>query len=335
MQSYCSKRGVQYAVICNGHQLIAFLATRWDGVSPLEGNCLVCDGHLKIATEFSTIWQNLSPEGVGDKRLTRLLIKGEIEGIPRKLSTHITNYHYYRYRNDSQTTLRTLAELLIEDVPNTQELEEQFYNECYCESGALSQYALLSKAILNARYTALSLQDQGHPTIRKIKKSRKESALDLNTINGAIANRPFVILGDVGVGKTSFLKNLIYKVAREEFGRAVYIYIDLGSQAALEEHLEDFVRKEFNQQLFDRYQIDLHSGNFVRNVYRKEIERFKTGIYENIYNTNNALYEIKLVELLEEKLKDTGRHLTTSIRNLVRGQSRQVILILDNADQPF
>ncbi|MEE4378206.1 MAG: hypothetical protein V2J55_11955, partial [Candidatus Competibacteraceae bacterium] len=33
-QSYCSARGVQYAVVCNGHQLIAFLATRWDGVSP-------------------------------------------------------------------------------------------------------------------------------------------------------------------------------------------------------------------------------------------------------------------------------------------------------------
>ena len=66
VQSYCSARGVQYAVICNGHQLVAFLATRWDGVSPFEGNCLAFDGYLKIADEFPALWQNLSPEGVGE-----------------------------------------------------------------------------------------------------------------------------------------------------------------------------------------------------------------------------------------------------------------------------
>lgn len=332
-QSYCSDRGVQYAVVCNGHQLIAFLATRWDGVSPFEGNCLAFDGYLSMIAEFATVWQSLSPEGVGEKRLSRLLVKGEVEGIPRKLSNYVTNYHYYRYRNDPQTTLRTLAELLIEDIPNTPELEEQFYKECYCESGALSQYALVSKSILNARYAALFPPEEPGPAVQRLKPSRKEIAIDPATISGALARRPFVILGDVGVGKTSFLKNLIFKVAREEFGRAVYVYLDLGSQAALEEHLEDFVREEFHKQLLTRYKIDLQNRDFVRGVYNQDIERFKQSIYGDLFETDRTQYDAELRKLLADKIKDQGRHLTESIRHLVNGQSRQVILILDNADQ--
>lgn len=332
-QSYCSARGVQYAVVCNGHQLVAFLATRWDGVSPFDGNCLAFDGYLKMAAEFPSLWQNLSPEGVGEKRLSRLLVKGEVEGIPRKLSNYVTSYHYYRYKNSSQTTLRTLAELLIEDIPNTSELEEQFYNECYCESGALSQYSLVSKSILNSRYAALFPPDEPGPTVQRLKPSRKEIALDPTTISGALARRPFVILGDVGVGKSSFLKNLMFRVAREEFGRAVYVYIDLGSQAALEEHLEDFVRQEFIKQLLDRYQIDIQHRDFVHGVYNVDIERFREGIYGDLLDTDKAQYDSELRRLLVEKMKDQGRHLTASIRHIVNGQSKQVILILDNADQ--
>jgi GTPase SAR1 family protein len=41
-------------------------------------------------------------------------------------------------------------------------------------------------------------------------------------------------LGDAGVGKTSFLEDLIYVRAPQEFARAIHIYIDLGSKAALE-----------------------------------------------------------------------------------------------------
>jgi GTPase SAR1 family protein len=41
-------------------------------------------------------------------------------------------------------------------------------------------------------------------------------------------------LGDAGVGKTSFLEDLIYVRAPQEFAQAIHIYIDLGSKAALE-----------------------------------------------------------------------------------------------------
>ena len=332
-QGYCSSRGVQFAVICNGHQLVAFLATRWDGTSPFDGGCLAIDGYLQLKSEFPRIWQNLSPEGVGEKRLYRLLTRGSLVGIPRKLSSNVLNYHRYRYKSDTQSNLRTLAELLIEDIPNTPELEEQFYRECYCESGALSQYALVSKSILNARYAALFPAHEASPPVEPLKPSKDHLAIEPGTISEALSRRPFVLIGDVGVGKTSFLKHLIYRVAREEFGKSVYVYIDLGSQAALEEHLEEFVRKEFARQLFDRYGLDIEERNFVRGVYHAEIQRFRTSIYGDLYDADRERYQEKLREFLAEKLEELGHHLTAAIRHIVAGQSRQVILIIDNADQ--
>ena len=48
---YCTNRGVEVAVVCNGRQLIAFLAIRI-GQPPLEGNALVFRDHKHMVTDF-------------------------------------------------------------------------------------------------------------------------------------------------------------------------------------------------------------------------------------------------------------------------------------------
>ena len=52
VQRYCSDRGVELAVATNGHQLIAFLATRGDGIAPLEGRCFVINGYDNTSDSF-------------------------------------------------------------------------------------------------------------------------------------------------------------------------------------------------------------------------------------------------------------------------------------------
>ena len=91
-QLYCSSRGVQFAVVCNGHQFIVFLAVRFDGIAPLDGQCLVIDGYSHLTKEFPAVWQYLSPEGIGERKLTRLLTTGIMEGIPPKLCNFLTTY---------------------------------------------------------------------------------------------------------------------------------------------------------------------------------------------------------------------------------------------------
>ena len=333
VQGYCSDRGVELAVATNGHQIVAFLATRGDGTAPLDGRCLVINGYEQLQDEFPKVWQMLSPAGVAERRLNRLLNVGEDSALPRKMSSLLSNYPRYRYPSDLQATLRSLGELLLIDVVDQQEAEREFYERCYCESGALSQHALVSKRMLAARYASLFDQAKKAPNVEPVQTGPGKPVFTPELITEAISGRPIVLIGDVGVGKTSFLKHLMYISAYEEFQNAIYIYIDLGSQGALSAHSIDFVLAEIETQLYDCYQIDVYEDAFVRGVYHSEISRFQRGIYSGLREQDPRLYEQKLLAFLEDKTSHRDRHLKDAIAHIARGRQKQVVAVLDNADQ--
>ncbi|MGZ8876414.1 MAG: hypothetical protein ACXW1F_08075 [Halobacteriota archaeon] len=224
VQRYCSERGVEVAVATNGPQLIAFLATRNDGKAPLKGRCLVTYSYKHLLDNFPKVWQMLSPAGIAERRLNRLLNVGQDASLPDKMSAYLLQYPLYRYSSDLQSSLRTISDLLLVDVVEQPEVERSFYEKCYCESGALSQHALVSKAILSSRYAAIFTPSEPGPAILPIMSGRGKPALTPSVMAESYSQRPLVLIGDVGVGKTSFLKHLIYVSAFEEFKKSVYIH---------------------------------------------------------------------------------------------------------------
>ena len=62
----------------------------------------------------------------------------------------------YRYRNEFQENLRTLAEVLLGEVEENPEFKDEFYRECYVPLEANNQHLLLSKNIISARYKQVS-----------------------------------------------------------------------------------------------------------------------------------------------------------------------------------
>src|SRR5215207_389399 len=56
VESYAQRRGTPYAAICNGHQLIAFVASRQDGVSPRQGRALVFASPQELVDGFQEAW---------------------------------------------------------------------------------------------------------------------------------------------------------------------------------------------------------------------------------------------------------------------------------------
>ena len=332
VQRYCADRGVDLAVATNGRQLIAFLATRNDGLPPLQGRCLVLRQLPDLLDHFPTVWQALSPAGVAERRLTRLLNVGEDRMIPEKLSVQLPSYPKYRYPSDLQNDLRDLGQLLLIDVADQQETEHQFYTQCYCESGALSQHALISKRMLKARYDAMFDREHHSPTVKPVRTGPNVPAFTPDAIELHL-RRPVVLIGDVGVGKTSFLKHLMHVSAFEEFRSALYIYIDFGSRGALTHSAREFILNEIEQQLLARHKIDVHENAFIRGVYHAEISRFKRGIFGGLRTTDPTAYENKLLEFLQDKAQNRNEHLKKSVAHIADGRKKQVILVLDNADQ--
>ena len=333
VQTYCAERGVELAVATNGHQLIAFLATRGDGTAPLDGRCFVINGYQSLLDHFPAVWQMLSPAGVAERRLNRRLNVGEDSALPQKLSSFLSNYPRYRYPSDLQSTLRALGELLLIDVVEDPDSEKKFYEQCYCESGTLSQHALVSKQMLAARYASLFGAAEKAPKVSPVRTASSKPIFTPELAIEAKSQRPIVLIGDVGVGKTSFLRHLVYISAFEEFQDAVYIYIDLGSRGALATDLSEFALAEMEEQLYNNYGVDVYEASFVRGVYDLEIDRFKRGIFGELRKQDPGLYDQKLAGFLEERTKRRDRHLKDAISHIARGRRKQVIIVLDNADQ--
>lgn len=122
---YCSIRGAQIAIVCNGPQLIIFQALVF-GESPLDGECFLFNGFDAYIEHFPLLWTLLSPEGVAENRAYRDLALHRNPRIPPKASLGILEPNRYRDRNQFQENLQTLASLLLETIEDDPAVKPHF-----------------------------------------------------------------------------------------------------------------------------------------------------------------------------------------------------------------
>ncbi len=334
---YCQERGIPLGAVSNGHQLIAFIGSRPDGVPPMEGYCLVFQSLQDMDGDFRLLWDNLSKPGVLAYGLHTTLKVESIHPPPEKISQRIPDYPGVKNRNPFQMELKILGELFIEDVVRAPQLEAEFLQRCYCPSGALSQYALISKEILQARYSALFERELGGTALQPAQtKYGLSKDLGDDILAASLKRRAIILLGDVGVGKTIFTRHLIKVEAHELFDKALALYVDFGKEPALAEDLESFVLRRCSSQLLAEHCIDVEEDNFVRGVYHGELIRFRKGIYGALAIKNPELYLEREIEFLRDKLQDKAAHFRACLTHLSKAHKRQVVIFLDNVDQrPF
>lgn len=331
VQKYASQRGVPIAIVSNGQQFIAFLASRMDGKNVYEGDALYYESLNQMLTNFNEAWQLLSNRGIKENNLYRFL-SSSVKGMPKKLSSYLKSYPQARYPSETQASLRSLSEIFIQDIPESQEVEEDFIKECYCESGELEQYSFLSKNILNNRYSALFSDDEKQPVLLSV-RNKKGSTLTQATIAESFSRRPIVLLGDVGVGKTSFIKNLIFNIANTEFKNSITIYINLGSEASLSQNLKKYILDEIEEQLYEKYSVNLNELNMIKGIYASELKKFDSGVKGILKTIQPEQYNVELIQYLTELTSEKDRHLKKAIEFYCNSSKKQFIVIIDNADQ--
>ena len=327
---YAAVRGVGPAAVCNGHQLVLFQAARTDGVAPLKGRALVFTSLADMRTSFRLLWDNASPFGV-DRRTLYQTLRTAAVPPPAPLSSQIANYPGTKRRNDLQAGLDILADLFLEDVARLEELRSEFLRDCYASSGALSQYALISKQILQTRY-ALLQEEQGPGTAPAYDKKGVSPALTQDMLAAAASRRPIVLLGDVGVGKTTFIQRLVHVEAEEIFQSAITIYIDFGASTTLGS-LKTFVVEEAARQLLVRYEVDVEEADFVEDVYREELKRLDKHVIGRLRELDPLAYERQRLTHMQRWVDDRAQHLKASLERLRLSRRRQIVVFLDNIDQ--
>jgi GTPase SAR1 family protein len=329
--SYCATRGVKFAAISNGHQLVAFLGARNDGTPPMTGRAVAFRNRHEMEDHFTELWnyllQKVSPSTIsstsfGWNRAHCLLRNSagscmytRAQNPATQLSLNWTFLGRYSYR-----------------IVKAKELEEDFLKECYCTSGALSQYALITKDILKNRY---------HEAVNR--KSPQVVGVTDNTgltpqlwdalVKRGISRRPIVLLGDVGVGKTTFIRRLVKIDAHEELEKSIVFYIDFGSEPALRRDLEQYIAEVFSKQLETDYSLDIYEDSFVRAVYNGELNQLAKGIYKSYRTSDPDRFMEKEIEKLEELTAKLEAHLRRSLEHLRATQGRNAVVFFDNIDQ--
>ena len=331
---YCHERGIKIGVVSNGWQIIAFVANRNDSVPPLDGNGLVIPSLEFFLANYKEVWNCLSKNGFQEDYITKKILGGSDEQLPPKLSSTITQYPGIKNRNPFQVELEIISDLVLEDVIKEKSIEKDFLKDCYCKSGSLSQYSLVSKQILSTRYSYLFEGNDKKAVLEQVttKKGLSTDLVDLFANNRS--KRPILLIGDVGVGKSTFIDNLLLVEAPTAFEKSITFKIDLGSKAIISLDLKEAVLKIIKQQLLQLYNIDILEDNFVRNAYYIELENFKKGVFvKRLYEVAPIQAIEKEIDFLTNLIKDDVEHLKKSLEYICKNQKKQIIVFIDNCDQ--
>lgn len=328
---YCAFKGAQIAIVCNGPQLVIFQALS-SGQPPLEGECFLFDGFASYVEHFPILWKLLSPEGVAENRAFRDLALHRNPRIPPKASTAIPEPTKYRYRSEFQENLRLLSSFLLEEIEDNPDLKSTFYKECYVAIEANNRHLLLSKQIISTRYRRAGDDSIAPSAFGSIVQTDERGQLELKGAAGS-GSRPIVVLGDVGVGKTSFFENLYENLDSGEKANTFFIHIDLGKKANLTADVKSFVLDEIPNVLKEKYGVDIDDFEFVEAIYGLDLKGFDASVKGQFKKIDKKRYDKERISFLSKKVEKQGAHLEASLRHLARGRKKQIILVMDNADQ--
>jgi len=266
---YCSLRGAAIAIVSNGPQLAIFQAITI-GQEPLKGECYLFNGFSDYLDNFPLLWTLLSPEGITENRALRDLARHRNPRIPPKASQAIPEPNRYRYRDNLQEELRVLGSFLLEDIEDNPDLRAEFYRECYVPIEANNRHLLLSKQIIANRYQRVTTDGSLPASLDSATKSGHLT--DQHFVNAG--SKPIVVIGDVGVGKSSFFENLYLTIDEHQRQESLFIMIDLGIKANLAAGIKSFILDAIPQALREKYDLDIDEASFVRTIYHEELKRF-------------------------------------------------------------
>jgi GTPase SAR1 family protein len=326
---YCVMHGAQMAIVCNGPQLIVFQALT-PGISPLDGECFFFNGFASYIEHFPRLWSLLSPEGITENRAFREIAAYRNPRVPPKASEWILEPNQFRYRNNFQENLRTLSSFLLEEIEENPSVKSDFYRDCYVTLEANNRHLLLSKNIIAARYKRADVGG-ARPTALEPAAAAIEQG-DARAI-GMAGSRPIVVIGDVGVGKTSFFENLYENLSQVEKDGTYFIHINLGLKANLSTDVKSYVLAEIPLVLRKKYSIDLDSDDFANTIYHDEILSFERSVKGKLRDVDKLAYQKAKIDFLSSLLERKDKHLQAALGHLARGRRKQIILVMDNADQ--
>lgn len=325
-QNYANQRGARYSAISNGHQWL--LTMTFVANQTIEDRLIYVFESLDAirSNKFREFFECFSPMAIRSNLPTRALLDARRAPAPAKLSTRINGYPVAADRNVLAHAVGGVLQLVWDSIDGDQD-NELFLRNCYIPSEPSEEmlrtaHTLLSqRASTDERLAAASVR----PATRKTVLEHQERS---------DRERPVVILGRIGHGKSTFLKYLRHVEAKDVLSNK-YIQIDLNflHTPATASEVPSFVMSEVQGQLKKTYKIAFADDAFARRVLKQELEDFHKSPRGVLLKDNPGELAQAEVTFIESFTNEPERYMALVMKFIRRSHHKSVAVFFDNLDR--
>jgi hypothetical protein len=287
-----------------------------------ERSVYVFESFQAIDDRFDLFWRCFSPEAMYSNAPATSLLESRKAPAPPKLATRVTNYPAPADRNIIVNELGYVVEL-VWDETNSHDDDEYFLRKCYVASEASQSNITLAKKLVEHRhstdelYVAKALHTNEMPAVFEDDSPEK----------------PIVILGGIGHGKSTFLKHFRHIAAKEALKRYIQLDVNFVDRPDSRSEVGRYIVQEIDRQLLSAYGVDINEDSFVRAALRSELQRFKKTPQAKAYEADEKGYrtaELGRINIIQENQHEYLRHV---FQHLKHARNISVAIFLDNLDR--
>jgi hypothetical protein len=327
-RQYCIDKNIPFGVTTNGAQWVIFPAVRIDGVSFASSSAVVFDSiESSLGTDFNEFRDLLSREAVVNGSLEQHLLgrnRDQIEA--RRLKVYFTSG-----TRPSNPLLPLIEEAITASFTDSFiDKDDELLQRAYVQTAERARFDTRIQMHLSKQDPLFS-SAPARPMRRKDSKSLVNK---LDRSNAKALPVAIFVLGQVGAGKTTFLKYTRRITAadffRERNDQAYphWIYIDFRGFSPGDSPFDFLYASIFEYVKRDSYFSEYNRA--IRSAYSDEIEALKRGPMA-LLATNQEAFDTKVTEIMAKDYTDVRPY----VDKLLTYASTKVpvFLVIDNVDQ--
>ena len=280
IRRYLFEKGLQYAVITNGHQFIIGKFCNTDGSDWKHNKCLIFNGHEDISERFMSFYNILSKNSISQNSGFKIFLEEAIQREGKTILSIIPANDSELVRNSISSELTPIIDKLFGELYDIDdEVNKTLIEECFIEN----------KEIKKNRSEIEKLFADAPPQIDKIVKARntesivdqiKDEFISDNLKFNLTPPNPIIIVGSKGAGKTTFINYLFSKKFGLEANHP-HVYIDFRKYSGTKNNFENYIYNDILEQVYNQYEnLDLCSQKSLCSIYHREIRRNNQGIWK-------------------------------------------------------
>jgi hypothetical protein len=325
-RKYCQLKAAQFAVVTNGNAWIVFPAVRVDGVTFEETQARVFRSLDDLHKRFVEFWELLSRQRVIEGNLEAELLRREFDIPVRRALTLLRDPNLRLPRNTLYPHLSTAVAKALTDEGLLGDADALRF--CYVRNTERTAFDARLKMHLADPKPQLGI------AATRVRTSKKTHDYFDQRIEASSTAQPkfFLILGQVGAGKTTFLAYTRSVSSKESIqGAIVWLYIDF-KKATKEDVPRTFIYERLLELLEADKEFDL--GDWEKTInpaYAQEVANLARGPLFLLKKSDPTAFERAVSDVV---MNDRSKIIPYVDKVLgYVAALRPVFIAIDNVDQ--